>query len=49
MRRVYFGVVFVAVMACSLAFMIAIQRVVSNIAKPDVLREVVETRNDQKQ
>jgi hypothetical protein len=49
MRRVYFGVVFVAILACSLAFMIAIQRVVSNIAKPDVLPEVVGTRNDQRQ
>jgi hypothetical protein len=49
MRRIYFSVVFVAILACSLASMIAIQRVVSNIAKPDVLPEGVETRNAQRQ
>jgi hypothetical protein len=45
MRRIYFGVVFIAILACSLASMIAIQRVVSNIAKPDVLPEADGTRN----
>ena len=39
MRRIYFGVIFVAVLAGSLAAMIAIQRAVSNIVKPDVLPE----------
>ena len=39
MRRIYFGVIFVAALAGSLASMIAIQRVVSNIAKPDVIQE----------
>jgi hypothetical protein len=42
MRRIYLGVIFVAVLAGSLASMIAIQRVVSNIAKPDVLPESTE-------
>jgi hypothetical protein len=39
MRRIYLGVIFVAILAGSLASMIAIQRVVSTIAKPDVLPE----------
>ena len=39
MRRIYSGLVFIAILAFSLASMIAIQRVVSNIAKPDVLPE----------
>jgi hypothetical protein len=39
MRHIHYGLIFIAILAGSLASMIAVQRVVSNISKPDVLPE----------
>jgi hypothetical protein len=39
MRRIYLGLLFAAAIVGSLASMIALQRLVSNIAKPDVLSD----------
>jgi hypothetical protein len=37
MRRIYLAILFVAVTALSFALMVGVQRLVSNIAQPDVL------------
>lgn len=45
MRRIYLSMLFVAILAGSLASMIAIQHVVSTIARPDVLPSGDAARN----
>jgi hypothetical protein len=39
MKRLYMAAIFVGIVACAFAAMVALQHVVSNIAKPDVLPE----------